>query len=191
MYLRNHFPLKHISGLAWSSFGLQSETRSSNTRGRWKIFTRRQQIKNPFFGSMSSGGLLPDRLCLPPPTKLILSDIVAKHLTGMSVSSKSNTAKLVRSKAILSLEPGVMTQVLAVRKCEVGPSCGAIATLRWVQVQGSQEFHNICWESRMGGFQEGGFQIVERAVFSSRGHLLLQGNSYLKSTPRLLLRRRV
>ena len=36
-----------------------------------------------------------------------------------------------------------------------------------------------------------GFQIVERAVFSSRGNLLLQGNSYLKSTLRLLLRRRV
>ena len=30
----------------------------------------------------------------------------------------------------------------------------------------------------MGGFQEGGFQIVERAAFSSRGNLLLQGNSY-------------
>ena len=43
----------------------------------------------------------------------------------------------------------------------------------------------------MGGFQEGGFQIVERAAFSSRGTLLLQGNSYLKSTLRLLLRRRV
>ena len=42
-----------------------------------------------------------------------------------------------------------------------------------------------------GGFQEGGFQIVERAAFSSRGNLLLQGNSYLKSTLRLLLRRRV
>ena len=39
-----------------------------------------------------------------------------------------------------------------------------------------------------GGFQEGGFQIVERAAFSSRGNLLLQGNSYLKSTLRLLLR---
>ena len=35
------------------------------------------------------------------------------------------------------------------------------------------------------------FQIVERAAFSSRGNLLLQGNSYLKSTLRLLLRRRV
>ena len=46
-------------------------------------------------------------------------------------------------------------------------------------------------ESRMGGFQEGGFQIVERAAFSSCGNLLLQGNSYLKSTLRLLLRRRV
>ena len=43
----------------------------------------------------------------------------------------------------------------------------------------------------MGGFQEGGFQIVERAAFSSRGYLLLQGNSYLQSTLRLLLRRRV
>ena len=42
-----------------------------------------------------------------------------------------------------------------------------------------------------GGFQEGGFQIVERAAFPSRGNLLLQGNSYLKSTLRLLLRRRV
>ena len=42
-----------------------------------------------------------------------------------------------------------------------------------------------------GGFQEGGFQIVERAAFSSRGNLLLQWNSYLKSTLRLLLRRRV
>ena len=42
------------------------------------------------------------------------------------------------------------------------------------------------------GFQEGGFPIVERAAFSfSRGHLLLLGNSYLKSTLRLLLRRRV
>ena len=38
-----------------------------------------------------------------------------------------------------------------------------------------------------GGFQEGGFQIVEHAAFSSRGNLLLQGNSYLKSTLRLLL----
>ena len=47
------------------------------------------------------------------------------------------------------------------------------------------------WESRMGGFQEGDFQIVERAALSSRGNLLLQGNSYLKSTLRLLLRRRV
>ena len=28
----------------------------------------------------------------------------------------------------------------------------------------------------MGGFQEGGFQIVECAEFSSRGNLLLQGN---------------
>ena len=46
------------------------------------------------------------------------------------------------------------------------------------------------WESQMGGFQEGGFQIVEHAAFSSRGNLLLQGN-YLKSTLRLLLRRRV
>ena len=43
----------------------------------------------------------------------------------------------------------------------------------------------------MGGFQEGGFQIVKRAAFSLRGNLLLQGNSYLKSTLRLLLRRRV
>ena len=34
---------------------------------------------------------------------------------------------------------------------------------------------DILWESRMGGFQEGGFQIVERAAFSSRGDLLLQG----------------
>ena len=42
-----------------------------------------------------------------------------------------------------------------------------------------------------GGFQKGGFQIVERAAGSSRGNLLLQGNSYLKSTLRLLLRRRV
>ena len=42
-----------------------------------------------------------------------------------------------------------------------------------------------------GGLQEGGFQIVERAAFSSHGNLLLQGNSYLKSTLRLLLRRRV
>ena len=52
----------------------------------------------------------------------------------------------------------------------------------------------LCWESRMGGFQEGGFlkiQIVERAALSSRGNLLLQGNSYLKSTRCLLLRRRV
>ena len=47
------------------------------------------------------------------------------------------------------------------------------------------------WESRMGGFHEGGFQIVERAAFSSRGNLLLQGNSYLKSTLRLLSRHRV
>ena len=47
------------------------------------------------------------------------------------------------------------------------------------------------WESRKGEFQEGGFQIVERAASSSRGNLLLQGNSYLKSTLRLLLRRRV
>ena len=43
----------------------------------------------------------------------------------------------------------------------------------------------------MGGFQEGGFQIVERAAFSLRGNLLLQGNSDLKSTLHLLLRRRV
>ena len=49
----------------------------------------------------------------------------------------------------------------------------------------------IIWESRMRGFQEGGFQIVERTAFSSRGYLLLQGNSCLKSTLRLLLRRRV
>ena len=47
------------------------------------------------------------------------------------------------------------------------------------------------WKWRMGGFQEGGFQIVECAAFSSRGNLLLQGNFYLKSTLRLLLRRRV
>ena len=35
----------------------------------------------------------------------------------------------------------------------------------------------------MGGgwFKEGGFQIVERAAFSSRGNLLLQWNSYLKN----------
>ena len=39
--------------------------------------------------------------------------------------------------------------------------------------------------------KEGGFQMVQRAAFSSRGNLLLQWNSYLKSTPRLLLRRRV
>ena len=32
----------------------------------------------------------------------------------------------------------------------------------------------------MVGFQEGGFQIVECAAFSSRGNLLLQGNSLLK-----------
>ena len=45
------------------------------------------------------------------------------------------------------------------------------------------------WEWRMGGgFWEGGFQIVECAAFSSRGNLLLQGNSYLKSTLRLLVR---
>ena len=43
----------------------------------------------------------------------------------------------------------------------------------------------------MGGFQEGGFQMVERAAFSSRGNLLLQGNSCLKLTLRLLLRRQV
>ena len=49
----------------------------------------------------------------------------------------------------------------------------------------------VIWESRMGGFQEGGFQIVERAAFSSHGNLLLQGHSYLKSTRRWLLRRRV
>ena len=42
-----------------------------------------------------------------------------------------------------------------------------------------------------GGFQEGDFQIVECAAFSSRGNLLLQENSYLNSTLRLLLRRRV
>ena len=42
-----------------------------------------------------------------------------------------------------------------------------------------------------GGFQEGGLQMVERAAFSSRGNLLLQWTSYLKSTLRLLLRRRV
>ena len=41
------------------------------------------------------------------------------------------------------------------------------------------------WESRMGGFQEGGFQIVERAASSSCGNLLLQG------ALRLLLWRRV
>ena len=35
------------------------------------------------------------------------------------------------------------------------------------------------------------FQIVERVAFSLRGNLFLQGNSYLKSTLRLLLRRRV
>ena len=43
----------------------------------------------------------------------------------------------------------------------------------------------------MGEFQEGGFQIVECAAFSSRGNLLLRGHSYLKSTLRLRLRRRV
>ena len=32
----------------------------------------------------------------------------------------------------------------------------------------------------MGGFQEGGFQIVELAAFSSRGNLLLQGEFLLK-----------
>ena len=36
------------------------------------------------------------------------------------------------------------------------------------------------WNREWGGFQEGGFQIVERAAFSSRGNLLLQRNSYLK-----------
>ena len=34
-------------------------------------------------------------------------------------------------------------------------------------------------------------RVVELAAFSLRGNLLLQGNSYLKSTLRLLLRRRV
>ena len=43
----------------------------------------------------------------------------------------------------------------------------------------------------MGGVPGRGFSIVERAAVSSRGNLLLQGNSYLKSTLRLLLRRRV
>ena len=64
--------------------------------------------------------------------------------------------------------------------------------LRALSAQGKQAVKAIeVWESRMGGCQEGGFQIVERAAFSSRGNLLLQGNSYLKSTLRLLLRRRV
>ena len=56
--------------------------------------------------------------------------------------------------------------------------------------------NSIVWSRLLGianggGFQEGGSQIVECAAFASRGHLLLQGNSYLKSTLRLLLRRRV
>ena len=34
----------------------------------------------------------------------------------------------------------------------------------------------------MGGFQKGGFQVVERAAFSSRGNLLLQGNSLAIAT---------
>ena len=50
---------------------------------------------------------------------------------------------------------------------------------------------NLLGNREWGGFQEGSFQIVERAAFSSRGDLLLQGNSYLKSTLRLLLQRRV
>ena len=51
---------------------------------------------------------------------------------------------------------------------------------------------HIFWELRMGGvLGRGVFKTVERAAFSSRGSLLLQGNSYLKSTLRLLLRRRV
>ena len=41
----------------------------------------------------------------------------------------------------------------------------------------------------MGVFQEGGFQIVERAAFSSRGNLLLQWNSYPKNYLRLFLTR--
>ena len=43
----------------------------------------------------------------------------------------------------------------------------------------------------MGGFQEGGFQIVESAAFSLRRDLLLQGNFYQNLTLRLLLRPRV
>ena len=41
-----------------------------------------------------------------------------------------------------------------------------------------------------GGFHKGGFQIVERAAFSWRRNLLLQGNSYQNLTLHLLLRPR-
>ena len=58
-----------------------------------------------------------------------------------------------------------------------------------VQVPGSPE--TLLGIAKGGGFQEGVFQIVEHAAFSPRGNLLLQWNSYLKSTLRLLLRRRV
>ena len=56
-----------------------------------------------------------------------------------------------------------------------------------------QKVSGTVWELGIanGGVPGRGFQIVEHAAFSSRGNLLLQGNSYLKSTRRLLLRRRV
>ena len=47
------------------------------------------------------------------------------------------------------------------------------------------------WESRMGGFQEGGFSNSWTCCEFFAWKSAIQGNSYLKSTLRLLLRRRV
>ena len=51
--------------------------------------------------------------------------------------------------------------------------------------------HFFIWESRMGGFQEGGFSNSWTCCVFFAWISVLQGNSCLKSTLHLLLRRRV
>ena len=71
--------------------------------------------------------------------------------------------------------------------CHASPAGSQVKTAKTV-MKATPVFGNREW----GVFQEGGFQIVERAAFSSCGNLLLQWNSYSKKkTLRLLLRRRV
>ena len=82
--------------------------------------------------------------------------------------------------------PWELCSTLALWGCQTPVQYWIKIVRPWVQT-----FYPVLGLGSGEGLPGRGFQIVERAAFSSGGNLLLQRNSCLKSTLRLLLRRRV